>query len=383
MGYGVYVHVPFCVQKCNYCSFVSYPISTVGSETLCRYCTNVLRERELLQSDLAEGFSPLSASTVYIGGGTPTSLPGADLIRLTRGVLRQVNPSADAEISVEANPGTLTLSLLEALIENGVNRLSMGVQSFSEQALKSLGRIHSVEQALHAVNLAREAGFHNLSIDLIFGIPGQSLDDWKCTLETAISLGPEHISTYELSAEPGTKLDSWVREGAVRMPDEDLVVDMWELAHELLREAGYEHYEISNYAKPGFQCRHNLNYWRCGNYLGLGAAAHSHFDGIRWCNVDDPVEYCQKVERRSSPIAGLEQLSSTQRATEKFMLALRMAEGLDTQSLEDFGANLPDSWWAQVRLLEENGLLEVNGTRICPTPRGMLMNNVVSRMLAV
>lgn len=382
-GYGVYVHVPFCVRKCNYCSFVSRPISSLKSEVPSRYCAGVLAERRLLQPEFQEAFSSAPAMSVYIGGGTPTSLSEPDLLRLIDGVLEQAALSDDTEITVEANPATVSFDMLRRLIEAGVNRLSVGIQSFSDEMLKFLGRIHTAEQALDTVGLARKAGFSNLSVDLIFGIPGQSLDDWKRTLEITISLCPEHVSTYELSAEPGTRLETLVREGIAKMPDEELAVDMWELSHELLGQAGYEHYEISNFARPSFRCRHNLNYWRCGNYLGLGAAAHSHLDGLRWWNVGDPVEYCHKVESGSAPVAGLERLSSSQRATEKLMLALRTREGLDVKDIKALGVKLDDSWWNQVQTLCRSDLLRMDGTRIWPTPRGMLMNNVVSRMLAI
>lgn len=386
--YGVYVHVPFCVRKCNYCSFVSYAISSVDKELVRRYITSVARERELLDQELLQGFTKSTVSSLYFGGGTPTSLPEQDLLSMVERVIDMFTQAGSPgtepstlEVTVEANPGTVDRPLLANLRALGVNRISLGVQAFSDELLRFLGRLHTARDALRTIEAARDAGFRNLSIDLIFGIPGQTLDQWRYTLRTALSVQPEHISAYELSAEEGTPLHGLLVEGNVQWPQEESVVEMWHTTEEILCSAGYEHYEVSNYARAGYRCRHNMNYWKCGNYLGLGAGAHSHLNGVRWWNTGDVGDYCSKVEGRKSPIAGMERLSSTEQATEKLMLGLRTSDGIDMSELDAVGM-IPDSnWWQAVHELVNEGLLVVDGTRVQPTSKGLLMNSYLARVL--
>ncbi|MGB9867802.1 MAG: radical SAM family heme chaperone HemW [Bacillota bacterium] len=377
--YGVYVHIPFCLQKCNYCSFVSYPIGSVGKQLVSRYVRDLEKERYLLEEELALGFASSTPTSLYFGGGTPTCMPRLELLSMVEhitGACGLRDPNLHAEITVEANPGTVDLSLLSALKELGVNRISLGIQSFCDDLLRFLGRVHTVQEALQTVESARTAGFSNLSIDLIFGIPGQTLEQWEDTLRMAVSLSPEHISAYELSAEEGTPLHGMLVEGDLNWPQEETVVELWQVTEEFLCSQGYQHYEVSNYALPGYQCKHNMNYWQCGNYLGLGAGAHSHLNGVRWWNTGDLLEYCTRVEEGRSPLAGMEHLSPTEQTTEKLMLGLRTSEGIDVS-----GMPVTLDWWQTAHDLASQGLLVIQGTRIKPTSKGMLMNSYLARVL--
>jgi oxygen-independent coproporphyrinogen-3 oxidase len=318
---GVYVHVPFCVRKCHYCGFYSVPFSSALAE---QYVDMVLKEASLY----ADRKKP-ALQTLYIGGGTPTVMPPALLNRFLTGLRQQLDLRHVREFTVEANPGTVTRQTLEILREHGVNRVSLGVQSFRGPMLKQLGRIHSGKTAQAAFNSLRKAGFTNRGIDLIFAVPGQTLSAWRHDLERGLALKPEHISLYGLSLEPGTTFAALVKSKKMKIFDDGLYADMYQLAHAMLADQGYRHYEISNFALPGYESAHNSAYWDHAAYLGLGPAAHS-FDGhVRWWNVSSVDTYIRRLAAGRLPVAKQERLSLATLGREAVFLSLRKAEGLN------------------------------------------------------
>ena len=318
---GLYVHVPFCRARCRYCAFASsvYDPARAG-----RYLAAL--EREAAQ---AAGPEPRPFDTVYLGGGTPTVLPAESLRRLVRIPLVAEALRGAKERSVEANPGTLDAEGLATLGAAGFERLSLGAQSFDDAELELLGRVHRAEDIRRAAELSRAGGFGNLSLDLIFGLPGQSPVKFFASLESALGLAPEHLSLYGLTYEPGTELAGELAAGRLAPCAEEAEREMYLGAIERLAAAGYEHYEVANFALPGRRCRHNLNYWQGGEYLGLGAGAFSGLAGERRGNVADVEEYCRRLEVGADPVGSRERLEPEKRAREALMLGLRMREGVD------------------------------------------------------
>ena len=391
---GVYVHVPFCRSKCAYCDFASF----AGLEALHeRYIAALLREVEGASSDwLALGFD-----TLFVGGGTPTALPAADLVRLLRACQQHLGVPLTAEISLEANPGTVSPSDLATLRRAGYNRLSLGAQSLRDDELDLLGRIHTSEEAIQAYRWAREAGFANLNLDLIYGLPRQSLSQWRESLERALDMVPEHLSLYALSVEEGTPLEECIARGALPAPDDAAAADMYELAEDLLDRAGYAHYEISNWARrglddpgpakpgssqskvgppdmPALACRHNLKYWRNQPYLGLGSAAHSYDGRCRRANVTSPREYIERVEAGRDVVAEEECPDRDQRMDETMMLGLRLIEGVSHEEFaRRFGVGLQAVYGAEIAETAGDGLLDVDRRGVRLTPRGRLLGNRV------
>ncbi len=355
---GLYVHVPFCLTRCGYCDFNAY----AGLDHLQpRYVRGLLAEAELV----APSWSEESFASVFLGGGTPTTMEVADLKALLVR-LRDRFPIDDrAAVTIEANPDTLDRAKLEVLLEAGYERLSMGAQSFDLSVLASLERVHSPASVRRAVADARAAGYTNVNVDLIYGAHGETLDSWERTLRETIALEPEHVSAYALTIEPSTPLGRKVHSGAVPGPDPDEQADMFGLACELLREAGYGHYEVSNWARPGFECVHNLGYWERRPYVGLGAGAHSYRENHRWWNVRPPEEYLARVEARERPVGGEERLDPGDAYLEEVFLRLRILEGVPSSWVEDGKA--------EPFLL--SGLLEDRDGALVPTERGMLLLN--------
>jgi len=283
-----------------------------------------------------------------------------------------------AEITVEANPGTVTLDQLRTLRKSGVNRISLGVQSMDDNELAMLGRIHNCQLAMQSVQLIRDARFDNLNIDLIFGLPGQSVRSWINTLEKAVSLGPEHISLYALTVEPDTRLYELIKDGSVPAVDEDLSAAMYTLAEEFLAESGYEHYEISNWALPARQCRHNLIYWHNLPYLGIGAGAWSYWQGRRWSNIRDPREYTSRALNGESLVEEAECTSRSQEISETLILGLRLMDGVPKEPFRQrFGIELCDLYGQEIAYLVQAGLLEDTDDCIRLTKRGRLLGNEV------
>jgi oxygen-independent coproporphyrinogen III oxidase len=364
---GLYIHLPFCRAKCAYCDFNSY----AGQEDLfAAYARAIAGE---IQS--AAG---ARAATVYLGGGTPTVLPLSLLAEILAAVRAHFTLDGDAEISIEANPGTVDAGLLARLRRLGVNRLSLGVQSLDDGELRLLGRIHSADQALQAFAAGRQAGLDNVSLDLIYGLPDQALLAWQASLTRALEMAPDHLSLYALTLEEGTPLADRVLSGELSSPDPDLVAEMYEWAEAACAAAGYEHYEISNWARePRLRCRHNLATWRNEPYLGFGAGAHSWAGGRRWSNVAGPADYIERLSSGSSPVAAVEEITAELEMAETTILALRLLqEGLDLARFrERFGSDARQHYASQVEELLALGLVEQDAHRLRLSPRGHLLAN--------
>jgi oxygen-independent coproporphyrinogen-3 oxidase len=315
--FGVYVHVPFCASRCGYCDFNTYvPRDGIGRAG---FAASVLAEWELARGVL--GGAPPPAATVFFGGGTPTLLPVGELA----GMLHAIPRANGAEVTIEANPESVDLARLRALRRAGFNRLSLGMQSSAAHVLATLDRRHEPGRAVAAARLARAAGFERVSLDLIYGTPGESDGDWEASLAAALGAGVDHVSAYALTVEPGTRLHARVRAGRLPAPDEDAQARRYRRADAVLSAAGLDWYEISNW---GARCAHNLGYWRSHDWWGLGPGAHSHVGGVRWWNVLHPERYARMTAAGESPAAGRERLTSGQLRTERTMLGLRLADGL-------------------------------------------------------
>ncbi|HET9729627.1 MAG TPA: radical SAM family heme chaperone HemW, partial [Acidimicrobiia bacterium] len=308
MPFGVYVHVPFCAARCDYCDFATW---TDRAHLIESYVDALVRDLESRR-----GAYP-AATSVFCGGGTPSLLAAAQLAR----VLDAVDRAPDAEVTVECNPDSIDAAKLAVYVQAGVNRISLGVQSMQPHVLAALGRTHDPDNVVRAVDAARAAGIARINVDLIYGTPGESAEDWQRTLDGALALDVEHVSAYALTVEPATPLGRRVAAGAPA-PDDDVQADAYLRADAVLGAAGYEWYEVSNWSRPGEACRHNLLYWTGGEYLGIGCAAHGHTEGRRWWNVRTPERYIEAVAAGSSAEAGSESLDADARADEQFALAL-------------------------------------------------------------
>lgn len=377
--WGVYIHIPFCRQKCFYCDFPSF----AGRERYESDYIDALCRETAVQGALYRGRWGRPA-TVYMGGGTPSVLP-AELMEKLLVRLQNVFGTAEDcgqgqempwEFTVECNPGTIAPAYLKMLRRYGVNRLSFGVQTFDDVLLKRIGRIHTGAQAREAMELARAAGFRNVSMDLIYGLPDETIEMLQHDLETMISLQPEHISIYGLQLEEGTAFAKMQEMGKLHLPDEDTVEEMYDTMTSFLPQHGYARYEISNFAKPGFESRHNLSYWQDIPYLGLGAAAHSYLEGQRYENVRDIPAYIEGI-RLGRSIRREEEPATRRIAMEEFaFLALRTAEGIDKQRFaEKFGVTLEEIYHEAIAKLKGQGLLEDTGDSVHLTELGMKYGN--------
>ena len=383
---SLYVHIPFCRSKCSYCDFNSY----AGLESLIEpYVGALIAEMGLWH----EPTQHMNVATAFFGGGTPSLLPLPEVERIVTALRQCFHLTADAEVSCEANPGTVDCSYLQGLRSLEVNRLSLGVQSFHDGELATLGRIHTAAEAREAYHAARQAGFDNVNLDLIYGLPHQTMTAWQHTVREAIALRPDHLSLYALSLEEGTPLADAVAHGRLPLPDADLAADMYLWAEHALAAAAYQHYEISNWALPGRQCRHNLACWLNESYLGLGAGAHSCFGGFRFANVKDPHRYIPLVEEGAKGdgrlaeglapfLAGLghiafaEQMTAARAMAETVVLGLRLVEGLALKEFRRrFGQELMSVYGPQVDELETLGLLERGDGCLRLTTRGRLLGN--------
>ena len=375
----LYFHIPFCVRKCEYCAFVSFPASAEEKDA---YVSALLREAENRRGEITE---PIE--TVYIGGGTPSLLSAEQFKRMTTGIRGLLPFSEDAEFSVEANPGTLTESFLDAAVSAGVNRLSLGMQSFQAGLLKFMGRIHTFEEVRHSVSLAREAGIRSLNLDLIFGIPGQTMRDWEETLDAALSLFPEHISAYGLIPEEGTPLFRKLENGDAVLPDPDLEREMYDLAIRKLRDSGLKQYEISNFAREGFECRHNIGYWTQVPYVGLGLSAASMLilkrdagglTCLRKTNPSDFAEYMEMVRSGDYSPVYSETVLPDESRFETMMLSLRMIGGVsESRFLELHGVPVASCWGEILESLRREGLLMHENGAWFLTRRGMDIQNSI------
>jgi putative oxygen-independent coproporphyrinogen III oxidase len=355
---GIYVHVPFCLTRCGYCDFNAY----AGLDHLAsRYVAALLAEAELA----APAWEGVEVVSVFLGGGTPTTLEIADLNALLARLSSVFAVAPDAEVTIEANPDTVDEAKLAGLLQAGYGRLSIGAQSFDRSVLSALERVHQPESVRRAFRAARAVGHDNVNLDLIYGAAGETVGSWERTLEGAIALAPEHVSAYALTIEPATPLGRAVERGDVPAPDPDLQAEMFETACRMLGGAGYGHYEVSNWAKPGYECRHNLGYWERRPYVGLGAGAHGYGDGRRTWNVRPPEEYLRLVEAGELPVGGFEELEPADAYLEEVFLRLRILQGIPSSWIDD-GREEP---------YVESGLLRRDDGHLVPTERGMLLLN--------
>lgn len=370
---GVYVHIPFCRRRCYYCAFNSYAL---GDGALADdYLAALAAE---MAAAAASGSIP--ARTLYIGGGTPTCLSAGQLETLLAACRARLAWPDGMEFTVEANPGTLDAAKLSILRAYGANRLSLGLQAAQDHLLRQIGRIHTYADFLIAYELAREAGFANINIDLIFGLPGQTPADWEATLASVVSLQPEHISAYGLILEEGTALYRWRERGLLALPEEDAESDMFAAVLRELPQAGYEHYEISNYARPGCRSEHNQIYWRNEEYDGFGAGAFSYRGRCRRSNYDRPEDYIAAVAAGSSPVEGREELTYELEMAETIMLGLRCREGIALEPFAvRFGVDLTEVYSEQIAGLAAAGLVEKTEERLRLTERGVWLANLACR----
>jgi len=351
-AFGVYVHIPFCRKRCDYCSFATW---TDRGHIVDDYTGAVVTD---ISRAVAAGMP--AADTVFFGGGTPTLIGAEHIVR----ILAVIPRTGGAEVTIECNPDDVTAEKMGAYVAAGVNRVSIGVQSMVPSVLASLGREHDPDNVVRAVDIARRAGIGSVNLDLIYGAHGESFIDWRASLGGALSLSPDHVSAYALTVEAGTPLAN----DPARHPDDDDQADKYVLADEMLTGMGLMNYEISNWARPGHECRHNLVYWDQGNYTGFGCAAHSHADGRRWWNVRTPDRYVDLIARGESPMAADEVLSPATRTFERLELSLRTNRGVPVDALDPDDEDLA-------------GLVEVDGDRVVLTRAGRLLANEISTRL--
>lgn len=379
--HGLYVHVPFCLLKCAYCDFYSEP--GMGAAVMEDYVAATLAEARAWRPFLERSNSIVS--TVFLGGGTPTALQAPLMERLLKGLRSAVPIASDAEWTVEANPATIGGDYCGMLLESGVNRLSIGAQSMHDHELRELDRIHDAQQVRQTVNEAAAAGFRRISLDLMYGLPGQTTDTWQCTLEESLKLGIRHISCYCLTIEPGTRLWHEVQQGRAAKADEMAERELMRFTRAWLADRGMPAYEISNYAVPGEECRHNLMYWRSGNYIGLGPAAASHISGIRWRNSPDVRSFLKAAKDGSpAPITDVESLTPAQRAIELTMLMLRTREGLTWQRLNEIAGQRAQEEMEKTSLSKLNllGLLSISSEGVKLTDQGVFVaDHVISELV--
>ncbi len=383
---SLYIHIPFCETKCPYCDFNTY----AGIEPLIpEYVDALIQETRFWGDTLSLHRSP-AVSTVFFGGGTPSYILPGDIARILDEVRSAFSLAPAAEITLESNPGDIAPGRVEAWLKAGINRLSIGVQSLDDGLLQLLGRRHTAQEALDAYRAARNGGIANINLDLMYGLPYQTLDQWRATLEKTLEGEPEHISMYSLTLEEGTPLEASVRQGKVPYPDPDLGADMYQLAWNLGEDAGYNHYEISNWALPGRECLHNLTYWRNQPYLGIGPGAHSYLNGYRFSNLRSPRRYIQlagaltsgKVDPAALEEYGLldmvETIDERLEMAETMMLGLRLSEGVSQGAfLSRFGVSLVETYGPQIDELLDLELVAWQEGRLVLTAKGRLLGNEV------
>ena len=363
MNFGLYIHIPFCEQRCHYCAF---PISLAKTEAHAPYVDRLIRELELATDVQTPG-------TLYLGGGTPSLLSSELICRLMKAL-----PTDVSEVSLEVNPGTLDGSKLDLYLDLGINRLSLGAQSFNEADLKQAGRLHKPEDTVRDFENLRKKGFANINLDLIAGLPGQDRSIWERNLAWVEQLMPDHVSIYLLESEEGTL---W-RDRNVPLQGEDDQAWFYHYATDRLAEIGYVHYEISNWARPGAECRHNIGYWNKTPYRGLGLGAHSFIEELRFWNTRSMENYGRKVDSRELPIENVERLSRAEKLEEAFLLGLRQMKGFNVDDVvQETGIDYPEEWFHRVENLEEARLVEFDGTILKLTRRGWLLATGITEEL--
>lgn len=369
---GLYIHIPFCRRKCRYCDFVSFPdykyedLYFIALVAEMRLYSGLMKDREF--------------DTVFIGGGTPTTLADGRIGAILNAASNYFNIAKGAEITCEANPESVTAAKLSELYSSGVNRLSIGLQSADDKVLKNIGRIHTYDDFVKAVNAAKQTGFSNINIDVMHGLPGQSIDSYLDTLKRVVEFDLPHISSYALILEQGTPMYADVDSGRIILPDEDEVADMEDAGFDFLENIGYIRYEISNFAKRGFECRHNLNYWNNGEYLGLGLNSHSALnirgEWTRFNNTEVLSEYIEELGHEKLPVRNTETIPKKEEMFETIMLGLRKCEGISRRAFEErFGIDPVVNYAAAISELELDGMIEITDERLYLNRRGMDYQN--------
>ena len=374
--FGVYLHVPFCASRCGYCDFTTYTATELGGGgAQAAYPDTAAGEVAMAAGLLGGRQGP--AQTVFVGGGTPTLLPVGELGRLLRSVTDGFGLAEGAEVTVEANPESVDLAYLRALREAGATRISFGMQSARSHVLAMLDRQHTPGRVPQVVGWAREAGFAHVSVDLIYGAQGETLDDWRASVQAAVETGVDHVSAYALVVEQGTRLGGQVARGEALAPDDDDLADKYLVADEAFSAAGLEWYEVSNWARPGGECHHNLAYWASHDWWGIGPGAHSHLNGVRWWNLTHPSTYAGALAAGRLPAAGHEIVDAEGRALERLLLGVRLRAGLPVDGLDADQV-------AAARAMAAEGLLDpaaLDGGRIVLTLAGRLLADAVVRRL--
>lgn len=368
---ALYVHIPFCLKKCNYCDFISFPNKFDYVE---KY-TDALVKEIRLYSSVGKKFK---LNTVFIGGGTPSSINSIYIEKIMDGIYKYFDTNELKEVTIETNPKTLDKEKLVRYRESGINRISMGVQTLNDNLLKILGRIHNTEDFYKNYDLVRNLGFNNVNLDLMFGLPFQTLEDVIYTLKEVIKLEPTHLSFYGLIVEKGTKFYDLNNRGKLNLPDEDLERAMYHKGMEYLVSNGYEHYEISNFAKKGYECKHNLFYWELKPYIGLGIGAHSNIFGKRYWNFADIKKYISSLDNGSFPVSEEEVIDKDMEMAEYCILGLRLIRGIDKKNfLGRFGIDIKEIYGKIIERHVKGGLLYENENRIYLTKRGLDLSNIV------
>lgn len=367
---GIYVHIPFCIRKCHYCDFLSFPAEEAVQSA---YVDCLVKE--------IQGFGHLSrqtlvADTVFFGGGTPSILPVPHLERIVAALAQKFDFLDNVEITIECNPGTADLTKFQAYRRMGINRISFGMQTAVDEELYTLGRIHTSGAAIHSFQLARQAGFENINIDLMSAVPGQTKKSYQFTLEQVLHMRPDHISAYSLIVEKGTPFYEWY--GSTPPVDEETDREMYAMTKEMLGKHGYARYEISNYAREGFACRHNLKYWSGADYIGFGLGASSRMGNVRYKNEHRYAQYIRAIERGQCVQRVEETLDTEDEMSEFFVLGLRRISGVSRQEFRDkFSRDMMDVFGESIRICVEEGLLETAGDRMYFTERGLDLSNYV------
>ena len=366
---GFYVHVPFCATRCGYCDFNTYTAEELGAgASRSTYADTVISEIRWARSQVPDG---RPVSTVFVGGGTPTLLGAGDLVRILDTIDVEFGLEPGAEVTTEANPDSVSPAMLQELRDGGFTRVSFGVQSLAPHVLDVLERTHTSGRALEAIAEARAVGFAHVSADLIYATPGETDDDLAASVAAVIDAGVDHLSAYSLIVEDGTRLAARVRRGELPAPDDDVAADRYRIVDAMASAAGLEWYEVSNWARPGSECRHNLGYWKDADWWGAGPGAHGHLDGRRWWNLKHPAAYARALAEGQPPLAGEETVDEEGRALEQVMLGVRLRAGIPREGLPEDA----------VGQLASEGLIEASGDRIVLTSSGRLLADAVVRRL--
>lgn len=369
---GIYIHIPFCKQKCFYCDFVSF---CDKDEYIERYWQAIKKEIEFKNK-----FTDSKISTIYFGGGTPSYIDANIIVDILKTIKENYTLTNDCEITIEVNPGTITKQKLEIYFNSGINRISIGLQTANDQLLKKIGRIHSYDEFIETYQLARQVGFKNINVDLMFGLPGQTVQDLKFSLENTIKLSPEHISVYSLILEEGTKLYDLVKENKVDLPYEDTERNMYWYIKNTLELNGYSHYEISNFSKKGYESKHNINCWKQMEYIGFGTAAHSYLDSKRFSNIESVKIYIENIESGKMEKNSIihEEQDQEEIKKEFMLLGLRKIQGVNIQDFKNkFGDSPIFMYMNELSKLVDEGLIIIEEDNIRLTSKGLDLANIV------